>query len=95
MSEEMKKVDLDELDEVSGGKSGKHGHRNSLSECPEGTIEIKNEQLKNTHGHKDKCPFCDNKKGLVDHFYFMVDTSTLVEGQECPKCNGRWISHGG
>ncbi len=91
----MKKVDFDELSDVSGGKSsGKRGHRDSLSECPEGTIEIKNEQLHNAHGHKKKCPFCDARKGLVDHFYFMVDTSTLVEGQECTKCGKRWISHG-
>ena len=32
MAEEMKKVDIDELDEVSGGKSGKHGHRESISD---------------------------------------------------------------
>ncbi len=94
MSEEMKKVLDEELGEVSGGKHHNTGHRGGIEECPPGTIEIKNEQLKNAHEKKKKCPHCDNKKGLEEHMFYMVDTHTLVEGQSCPKCGGRWITHG-
>ena len=90
MSDELRKIDPEELNSASGGKD----HRESVLDCPPGTIEIKNEQLKNTHEHRKKCPFCDNKKGLEDHKYFMVDTKTLIDGQYCPKCEKRWITHG-
>ncbi len=89
MSEEMKKIDIEGLEEVSGGKD----HREGIEDCPPGTIEVKNEQLKNTHKHMKKCPKCKNTKGLEDHRYYMVDTKTLVEGQSCP-CGFRWITHG-
>ncbi len=94
MSEEMKKIDVDSLEEVSGGKKHNTGHRDGIEDCPPGTIEVKNEQLSNKHEKRHKCPNCDNKHGLEDHYFYMVDTSTLVEGQSCPKCGYRWITHG-
>ncbi len=94
MSEEMKKIDAEELEEVSGGKGHKTGRRDRIEDCPPGTIEVKNEQLKNTGGTKKHCPYCDTKHGLENHMFFMADTKMLVEGQVCTKCGKRWITHG-
>lgn len=94
MSEEMKKVDVDSLEEVSGGKKHHTGHRDSLSDCPPGTIEVKNEQLSNKHEKRKKCPNCKAEHGLEEHYFYMVDTQTLVEGQICTKCQYKWITHG-
>lgn len=95
MSEEMKRLENEELDNVIGGKkSSRHGHRDSIDDCPPGTIEVKNEQLKNTHGYVEKCPYCGAKHNIERQSYYMVDTSTLVEGQYCNNCNKRWIAKG-
>lgn len=94
MSEELKKLNSGELEEVSGGK---HNHKaqdvSSLADCPPGTIEIKNETLRNYHEKKKKCKGdnCDSKDLRTVNFY-MVDTGKLVEGQICNKCGARWLT---
>ncbi len=88
----MKKVGVDELEEVAGGKH-KHHHKSevsSIAECPPGTIEIKNEVLQNYHDPKKKCPECGSHD-LETVEYYIVDTKILARGQKCP--NGhRWLT---
>ena len=88
----MKKVGNEELEEVAGGKH-KHHHKtevSSIAECPPGTVEIKNETLKNYHENQKKCHECGSKD-LEEKQFYMVDTGILARGQQCP--NGhRWLT---
>ena len=94
MSEEMKKLDNEDLESISGGK---HHHsyeiRESLADCPPGTIEVKNDVLRNTHEKKKHCQGdnCDSTD-LSDVDLYIVDTQRLVSGQKCNKCGAMWIT---
>ena len=92
MSEEMKKLDNEELESISGGKHHSYEIRESIADCPPGTIEVKNDVLRNTHEKKSKCQAdgCDSTDlSTVD--LYIVDTKRLVQGQKCNKCGAMWI----
>ncbi len=92
MSWEANILNEQDLEKVTGGHH-ETGSRSGINDCPPGTIEVKNELYPN-EGHKHKhCINCDSKD-LTDRFFFMVDTGTLFEGQECEACHTRWITHG-
>ncbi len=93
MSEEMKKMEIGELEEVAGGKKH-HKHKSekkSIADCAPGTIEVKNEQYDNFHEKKKKCKKCGSKD-VIDRRYFMVDTGIETDGQECNACHYRWLT---
>ena len=93
MADDMKKVGVDELEEVAGGKKKHHNYEEKadIASCPPGTIEVKNESLTNYHETKKKCPNCKSEK-IETKSFFINETGRLVDGQECNECHTRWIT---
>ena len=78
----------DELELVSGGRSGK------LELCwfPSGTIEVLNEQYQKVSKYQKRCPSCYvGRNRLENRYFYFVDTCELFEGQECLDCGKRWV----
>ena len=87
MSEEKNKLTLEDLEAVSGGKDRKRV--SGLEECPPGTIEIKNMDLKRHHHHLKKCERCNGTELENVHCLIVDFGMYLVEGQRC-KCGEIW-----
>ena len=81
----------DELEQVSGGKSGKL----DLCSPPPGTIKVLNEkQYDYVSKYQKRCPSpscCADKSRLEDRYFYFVNTNELFQGQECLDCGKRWV----
>ncbi len=84
MSDEFRKMDENEMSDVSGGK---HHHRHE--EQPAGSIEMK-ENLPHESHKKKHCPKCGSNEVKGAKFYFS-ETKRLHDGQYCDKCGAKWI----
>ena len=88
MSEEINKMNEEELEDVSGGRHGhKHHHEYKTHDEVPGAIYV-NEQLPVRH-HKKSCE-CGNKD-CWSRYFCVFDGDRVYPGMECPKCGKRWL----